>query len=79
LIFAALRDAQLEKRSGDMSDLFWLSDAQMACLERFFPKSHGRPRVDDRKVLNGIILINCNALRWRDAPDLPLNFHPAAT
>ena len=51
-----------------MSDLFWLSDAQMARLERFFPKPHGRPRVDDRRVLSGIIFINRNGLRWRDAP-----------
>jgi transposase len=51
-----------------MSDLFWLSDAQMARLERFFPKSHGRPRVDDKRVLSGIIFINRNGLRWRDAP-----------
>ena len=51
-----------------MSDLFWLSDAQMARLERFFPKSHGKPRVDDRRVLSGIIFINRNGLRWRDAP-----------
>ncbi|MBD3822492.1 MAG: IS5/IS1182 family transposase, partial [Thiotrichales bacterium] len=27
-----------------MSDLFWLSDAQMARLEPYFPKSHGMPR-----------------------------------
>ncbi|OLS53922.1 IS5 family transposase, partial [Rhodovulum sulfidophilum] len=26
-----------------MSDLFWLSDAQMARLEPYFPKSHGKP------------------------------------
>ena len=32
-----------------MSDLFWLSDAQMERLEPFFPKSHGKPRVDDRR------------------------------
>ncbi len=51
-----------------MSDLFWLTDAQMARLEPFFPKSHGRPRVDDRRVLSGIIFINRNGLRWRDAP-----------
>ena len=38
-----------------MSDFFWLSDAQMARLEPFFPKSHGKPRVDDRRVLSGII------------------------
>ncbi len=51
-----------------MSDLYWLSDAQMATLEPFFPKSHGRPRVDDKRVLSGIIFINRNGLRWRDAP-----------
>ena len=50
-----------------MSDLFWLSDAQLARLEPFFPKSHGKPRVDDRRVLSGIIFINRNGLRWRDA------------
>ena len=34
----------------------------------FFPKSHGKPRVDDRRVLSGIIFINRNGLRWRDVP-----------
>jgi len=52
-----------------MSDLFWLTDAQMAKLSPFFPKSHGKPRVDDRRVLSGIIFINRNGLRWRDAPE----------
>ena len=51
-----------------MSDLFWLSDAQMARLRPFFRKSHGKRRVDDRRVLSGIIFINRNGLRWRDAP-----------
>lgn len=51
-----------------MSDLFWLTDAQMARLEPFFPKSRGKPRVDDRRVLGGIIFINHNGLRWRGAP-----------
>ena len=51
-----------------MSDLFWLTDAQMARLAPYFPKSHGKPRVDDRRVLSGIIFINRNGLRWRDAP-----------
>jgi len=51
-----------------MSDLFWLTDAQMARLTPFFPKSHGKPRVDDKRVLSGIIFINRNGLRWRDAP-----------
>ncbi len=47
-----------------MSDLFWLSDAQMARLEPYSPMSHGKPKVDDRKVLSGIIFINLNGLRW---------------
>ena len=51
-----------------MSDLFWLTDAQMARLSPYFPKSHGKPRVDDRRVLSGIIFVNRNGLRWRDAP-----------
>jgi transposase len=51
-----------------MSNLFWLTDAQMERLKPFFPKSHGKPRVDDRRVLSGIIFINRNGLRWSDAP-----------
>lgn len=51
-----------------MSDLYWLTDEQMARLEPYFPKSHGKPRVNDRRVLSGIIFVNRNGLRWRDAP-----------
>lgn len=51
-----------------MSNLFWLTEAQMARLRPFFPKSYGVPRVDDRRVLSGIIFINRNGLRWCDAP-----------
>ncbi len=52
-----------------MSNLYWLDNAQMARLEPYFPKSHGKPRVDDRRVLNGITtFINRNGLRWRDVP-----------
>ena len=48
-----------------MSNLLWLTDAQMARLEPFFPKSHGKAR---GRVLSGIIFINRNGLRWCDAP-----------
>src|SRR3546814_8703339 len=51
-----------------MSDLYWLTNEQMARLKPYFPKSHGRKRVDDRRVLSGIIFVNRNGLRWRDAP-----------
>lgn len=50
-----------------MSDLYWLTDEQMARLERYFSKSHGKPRVDDRRVLSGIVFVNRNGLRWCDA------------
>ena len=33
-----------------------------------FPLSHGVPRVDDRRVISGIIFVIRNGLRWRDAP-----------
>lgn len=51
-----------------MSNLFWLTDEQMEWLKPFFPKSHACPRVDDRRVLSGIIFINYNGLQWCDAP-----------
>ena len=51
-----------------MSDLYWLTEEQMARLRPYFPKSHGKPRVDDRRVLSGIVFVNRNGLRWRDAP-----------
>nr|WP_240705132.1 hypothetical protein [Pacificoceanicola onchidii] len=49
-----------------MSDLFWLRDAQMARLEPCFPKSHGKPCVDGRRLLSGIVFNNRNGLRWCD-------------
>ena len=51
-----------------MSDLIWLSEAQMRRIEPYFPLSHGIPRVDDRRVLSGIVFVIRNGLRWRDAP-----------
>ncbi len=51
-----------------MADSFWLSDAQMARIEPFFPLSHGIARVDDRRVLSGIIHVIRSGMRWRDAP-----------
>lgn len=51
-----------------MDELYWLTDAQMERLRPFFPKSRGKPRVDDRRVLSGIIFIQRNGLMWRHAP-----------
>ena len=51
-----------------MSDLIWLSEAQMRRIEPYFPQSHGVPRVEDHKVISGIIFVIRNGLCWRDAP-----------
>ena len=51
-----------------MSGHFWLTDAQMERLRPFFPSSRGKPRVDDRRVLSGIIYIPKNGLQRKDAP-----------
>ena len=51
-----------------MSDLLMLTPEQMRRIEPFFPLSHGVPRVDDRRVLSGILFVIRNGLRWRDAP-----------
>jgi transposase len=46
-----------------MRNPFFLTEAQMARLEPFFPKIPGKPRVDGRRVLSDIIFINRNGLR----------------
>ena len=51
-----------------MSDLIWLTEAQMHRIEPYFPLSHGVPRVDDRRIISGIIFVIRNGLRWRDSP-----------
>ena len=39
----------------------------MKRIERYF-SSHGVSRVEDRRVISGIIHVIRNGLRWRDAP-----------
>ena len=48
---------------------FWLSDAQFDRLQPLLPnKVRGVARVDDRRVISGIIHVIRNGLMWRDAP-----------
>ena len=49
-------------------DLVLLSEARMRRIESYFPLSHGIPRVDDRRIVSGIIFVIRNGLRWCDAP-----------
>lgn len=51
-----------------MSELFLLSERQMLRISPHFPRSHGKPRVDDRRVISGIIYVIRNGLQWKDAP-----------
>ena len=37
-------------------------------MKRHFPRARGRPRVDDRRVISGIVYVLRNGLRWQDAP-----------
>jgi transposase len=37
-------------------------------MKGYFPRARGKPRVDDRKVIGGIVYVLRNGLRWQDAP-----------
>ena len=50
-----------------MSNLCWLTEEQMRRFRPCFPGSRGGPRVDDRRVLSGMIFISRNGFSWRDA------------
>ena len=52
-----------------MSRLFWLSDTQWAAIEPHLPKNQpGARRVDDRRVISGIIHVLRTGCRWCDCP-----------
>ena len=50
---------------------FWLSDDQFSRLQPLLPnKPRGVPRVDDRRVISGIVHVIRNGLMWKDAPSI---------
>ncbi len=52
-----------------MAGEFWLSDGQWARLQPLLPnKPRGVPRVDDRRVISGIVHVLQSGCRWKDAP-----------
>jgi putative transposase len=51
-----------------MSDLYLLSQVQFNRIRPYFPLSHGIQRVDDRRVVSGIIYVIKHGLQWKDAP-----------
>ena len=51
-----------------MQDLLWLSPEQLDRIRVYFPLSHGVKRVDDARIISGIIYVIKNGLQWKDAP-----------
>jgi transposase len=50
---------------------FWLTEKQFARLETLLPTdTRGKPRVDDRRVISGIVHVLKSGGRWVDAPDV---------
>src|SRR4051794_29463849 len=57
--------------------LTWLSDAEWARIEPLLPRGRrGAHRVDDRRVISGIVHMLRSGARWRDCP---LEYGPYTT
>jgi transposase len=51
------------------SNLFWLSDEQWGKIEPLLPTDvRGKERVDDRRVISGILHVLKSGCRWCDCP-----------
>lgn len=52
-----------------MSRLFWLDDEAWAAIEPHLPKNQpGARRVDDRRVISGMLHVLKTGCRWQDCP-----------
>ena len=50
-------------------DQFWLTDGQFAKIAPHLPtNTRGKPRVDDRRVISGIVHVLKSGGRWRRCP-----------
>ena len=50
-------------------NLFWLSDEQWRAIEPYLPTDvRGKERVDDRRVISGILHVIKSGCRWKDCP-----------
>jgi len=59
------------------SNLFWLSDEQWLAIQPLLPTDvRGKERVDDRRVISGIIFVIKSGCRWCDCPP---EYGPAKT
>ena len=53
---------------GGVSDRFWLTGVRVERLRPHCPGVRGEAGSDDRMVLGGIVHVERDGLRWRDAP-----------
>ena len=61
-----------------MSRLFWLDDEAWSTIEPHLPKNQpGARRVDDRRVISGILHVLKTGCRWQDCP--AVKRHPKLT
>src|SRR5579872_4196839 len=61
-----LRDSEA---NGMRRNLFWLSDDQWRRIEPYLPTDvRGKERVDDRRVISGILHVIKSGCRWSDCP-----------
>ena len=52
-----------------MSNLYWLSEEEWGRIEPYLPKGRrGARRVDDHRIISGIIHMLRTGARWRDCP-----------
>jgi putative transposase len=55
----------------DMANEFWLSDVQWAAIEPLLPGNKpGARRIDDRRVISGILHVLKAGCRWQDCPSV---------
>ena len=51
--------------------VYWLSDAEWRRVEPLLPRGRkGAHRVDDRRVISGIVYMLKSGSRWRDCPEV---------
>ena len=59
------------------SNLFWLNDEQWTLIQPLLPTdTRGKERVDDRRVISGIVFVIKSGCRWCDCPP---EYGPAKT
>ena len=62
-----VQDVQLKEVL--MSNLYWLSDEEWSRIEPLLPRGRrGAHRVDDHRVISGIVHMLRSGARWRDCP-----------